>query len=70
MGGLISLVATILLAAFVSSTVMQYCLDKDMKGGTAYLFGICSLIIVIGLIFGITCIVHSELYGHKEDVKN
>lgn len=68
--GLIYFIATILLAAFVSSNVMKYCLDNDMQGSTAYLFGMCSLILVGGLVFGITAIVHWELCGHEEDVKN
>lgn len=68
-GGLLLFIALLLFAAFVSGSVMDYCLNKDMDVSTAYLFGISSLILVVGLLGGVGHIVYSELHNRKCDVK-
>lgn len=65
LGGIIAFIATLLLGEFVSSTVIDYCINNDMKVSTAYLFGMCSLILVLGLVIGTICIVVSEMHDYK-----
>lgn len=68
--GLLLFIAGLFLGAFVSGGVMDYCLDKGMGAGYAYLFAMSALVFVVGLLGGVGCIVYAELHNRKYDIKN